>query len=772
MVVKIAGKVKSALSSVKKYWSKPPKDRYMTYKEIVSMSVGGIGVRFIVWCVSGMIVCVGNTLIGNTIGIDPGAIYVIYIISVLSGFPLTALRAKMIDNTRSMKGKYRPYLISMGIPTVLLGVGFVWMPYERMSLTWKCIVVLLFNIGFQFFYNFMVDAYESLINVVSPNSIERSDVLSIRSVVENLSPSIAGIFLPVVAKLITNENTLYDMRVVRAFYPPMIIIGFLISLLVYVNVEEKIVQAKTHVIRIKFMDALRAIARNKYFWVISLAGWIGFLEGSFNSILGWMYNYQEACSAGQYAVITALWGNASFWPNLFAPFLIRKYGKRKILVTMNLLNIGFILLMLPIVRQTGKPGIIWLLLACIFVNQFMTSFGHLLNPSIQADIRDYQQYKTGERIDGMFAAVGLIGSIITLATGSVLPTIYERAGLNRTVALSLGLDGSNVYDVLYNRDYFVQISSVLVMASVVGAALNVIPFFFYDLSELKQKAMVKVLKIRALFEDYGNKVYSDEALVETVDIIREANEYADREMNILSTEGIQQAKKTHDKTRIKAAKEEYKRLKEENEKIEIARFVLEELNRFNTPEGMEDLEIARKISAAGLDGFMTAADLKKSDIRRMPKSTVQQRERRKDLMRLVVDIKIARKTTAKYYPDGIKPFDSSVFDGLFKREDEAELNMKRVTDGLKRAKETNDKAAAESLKAELKQISFEKRQVQIAIKKATDENSLYYRAAKPYIDSVKTITQSENYSHCEELFALYDEAKARVEQREREEATI
>lgn len=61
MAVKIAGKVKSALSSVKKYWSKPPKDRYMTYKEIVSMSVGGIGVRFIVWCVSGMIVCVGNT---------------------------------------------------------------------------------------------------------------------------------------------------------------------------------------------------------------------------------------------------------------------------------------------------------------------------------------------------------------------------------------------------------------------------------------------------------------------------------------------------------------------------------------------------------------------------------------------------------------------------------------------------------------------------------------------------------------------------------------
>lgn len=191
----------------------------MSYKEIASLSVGGIGVRFIVYCVSNMIIAVGNTLIGNTIGIDPGALYVIYILSILSGFPLTALRAKMIDNTRSMKGKYRPYILTMGIPTVILGIGFVWMPYEHMSLTVKCIVVLLFNVGFQFFYNFMVDAYESLINVLSPNTIERSDVLSIRCVVENLSPSIAGIFLPIAARLITNDNTLYDMRIYRVLYP-------------------------------------------------------------------------------------------------------------------------------------------------------------------------------------------------------------------------------------------------------------------------------------------------------------------------------------------------------------------------------------------------------------------------------------------------------------------------------------------------------------------------------------------------------------------------
>ena len=119
-----ASKVKSFLTSFKKYWKTPPEGRYMPYKEIFSLSVGGMGVKFTVYCISQMVITVGNTLIGNTIGIDPSAIYVIYIISILAGFPLTAVRARMIDNTRSMKGKYRPYILTMGIPSVLLGIGF------------------------------------------------------------------------------------------------------------------------------------------------------------------------------------------------------------------------------------------------------------------------------------------------------------------------------------------------------------------------------------------------------------------------------------------------------------------------------------------------------------------------------------------------------------------------------------------------------------------------------------------------------------------------
>lgn len=747
--MKVIDTAVSAVKSFKAHWNVPSEGRYMSNKEITSLSVGGIGVKFIVYCINQMIITTGNTLIGNTIGIDPGALYVIYIISLIASFPLTALRARMIDNTRSMKGKYRPYILSMGIPTTILGVGFIMMPYEGMSLFMKCAVVLAFNIGFQFFYNFMNDSYDSLINVLSPNSIERSDVLSVRSVVENFSPSIANIFLPIVAKLITGQNTLYDLKIYRVLFPPMLFVGFLISILVYVNTEEKIVQAKTHIIQVKFIDAFRAVAKNKYFWIISLAGWLGFLESAFNSILGWMYNYQNACTPGQYSIITAIAGNASFWPNLIAPFFIRKYGKKKILVFTNILNIGFIALMLPIVRMTGSPSIIWLLLLCTFVNTFISALGHLLTPSINADIRDYQQYITGERIDGMFAAVGLIGNVITMLTSSVIPMLYERSGLNQATAISLGYDGSNVYDVLYDHTYFVNISSVLIIASVIGAVMNVIPMFFYDLSETKQKAMVNVLKIRAMFEDFGNNVLSESQQKETFAIIREARAFYGKEKHMLTKDGIAAAKKAKDKEQLAAEKKKYKNAVAENEKIEIAGFIIDELNRFSSVTGEFEILLAKKTVAAGLNGFLTADIITKAEAKKMPRNTAEEKEKRKTAIGAAKNIATAKKAAKKYFPDGIVEFDSSVFEELFAREDKAELAHHNALKEMKALRSSN--MNTDGIKAEIDRIQKEKDKIKKEIKSATEKNSVYYRAAKPYLDAKKLLLQKENYSRIDKL---------------------
>lgn len=759
----IKDKAAELIGTAKKYWKTPPKGRYVTYKEIASLSGGGIGVRFVSHCITQMLISVGNELIGNTIGITPTSLYAIYIISLITAFPLTALRARMIDNTRSMKGKYRPYLIVMGIPAVILGIGFIWMPYELMTNFWKCVTVLAFNIGFQFFYNFYYDSYDGLINVISPVSIERSDILSVRCIVENLSPSIINIAFPLLAKLVTGENTLYDIRVYRMTYPPMMIFGFLVSIFVYANVQEKIVQAKTHLIQVKFIDAFKAIAKNKYFWIISLAGWLGFLESAFANILHWMYDYQKACGAGQFAIITAIAGNASLWPNIIAPFFIRRYGKKKILIATNMMSIGFIALMLPVIRLTGHPSAIWLLLVCLFINTLITALGHLLTPSVNADIRDYQQYITGERVDGMFAAVGLIGNVITMATGFILPMIYEKAGLNKATAEALGYSASNVYEVLNNREYFISICTILIIASVIGAALNVIPYFFFDFTETKQKSTISVLKIRALFEDYANGVLSDGKLIEAVEIIKEAELYCNKTPNDLSgAKAVLRQAKSKGKAEYAAAKADLRRQKEENEKIEIAVFVTDELKKFTTPEGVDELENAKAFAAKGLDGFLATDVPDKAQAKAMPDGTEIEKNRRRAALGLISDMKTAKKAAAKYFPNGIEKFDMSRFDKLFKAEDEAQAKFLETAKKLRQAKEDGNAVAIKEHNENLKLIKKEKLAIAKQIKAATNDNSIYHRAAKPYLDAVKTVAQAENYSRLDEIKALYDKATARV----------
>lgn len=767
-------KAAEGIENLKLYWNHPPHGRYMNFKEIVSLSIGGMGVKFICYAVQLMILSVGNTLIGNTIGIAPKPMYVIYLLSVLAGFPLTALRANIIDSARSKKGKYRPYIFTMAIPTVILAMGFTWMPYDRMSMLWKCVTVLAFNIGFQFFYMLMFDSYTNLINVLSPNTYERSDVCSIKSVTDSFAPTIVGILLPILAKWITGDNTIYDMRIYRAVFPPILLLGLLLTIFIHVNTEEKIVQAKTHVVHIKFMDALKAVAKNKYFWIISLAGWLGFLETAFGTILGWLYNYQEACTDVQYSLVTAVYGNSSLWSMLFAPLLIRKIGKRNILIYSNLMSIVFILSMYPVIAYAPKGMVIWLMLLCMFINGLVTSLGNILSYSLNGDIRDYQQYISGERIEGMFFTVGLIGSVITLATSFVLPAIYDMAGLNETVAKSLGFDGSNVYDVLYNTEYFNRICGVLIIASAIGAVLNVIPFFFYDLTEIKQKAMITVLKIRALFEDYGNNALSDAALVEAIDIIEDAKNREGLVPAKPSKDEIKAAKRMKDKQAVKQAKEAYKAQLKENEEIQIAQYVINEINKFSSPEVIAEVERARLIYDAGLSGLSKVTTISLEEAKAMPKATKEERKIRADAIEKAKNEIESKKVIAKHYPNGLTEFDNSVFEKLFNEEDTIGENLKALYEKLEEAKKEKDKSAMAQIKADIKALKAKKAEIKKEIKVQTDNFSLYNRAARPYLDAKKLLIQKENYAHYEEIKERYEESKERAEkeriaQREAEE---
>lgn len=800
--MQLIAKANALISEVKNHWNTPPAGKYVPYKGIFGYSVGGIGAYMIITMATTCLLAANNTLLSMALAIEPGDIYIMYLICVIANIPFTGIRANIIDNTRNKAGKYRPYIFRMAVPSAILCLATVWFPYDTLlpslfgnSLIFgkeaayvaKCAVVLVFNLLLHFFYYFFYDAYENLVYVLSPDTQERANIASVKNIVYSFSPTVVNLITPIIAENIFHTNTT-DLKVYKLLYPILTVLGLLLCILVYTNTEEKIVQAKTHVIRIKFTDALKAVAKNKYFWIISLAGWIGFLENSYNNILLWLYNYGGACSGNEYGIIVTVYGNASLWGMLLAPFAIKKWGKKAVLIVTNLFNVVFILMMLPCCQDITHATI-WLVMGCLWLNMLMSSFFHILNPAIQADIRDYQQYKTGERIDGMFSAVGTIGTVITLATSGVLPWVYQKGGittenakavtsnpdvLNRVLGdgkttvgeilsnqLASGQDNySNAFSALYDTDILLSLIKVLIILAAVGAFMNVIPYIWYDFSEKKQKAVIRVLKIRAMFEDYGNNTVSDETLIEGMEIINNANAVLSKEKAVPDKNSYKNIK---DKAARKLAKANYRKACEDAEEYDIASFVTEELTKYSSVQGKYTVKLAREVCDKGINAALTAKpeELKKrlNEARSMPKNTAAEKEMRKTAVEMAKNEISAYKTAKKYFSD-TKSFtapDYKKLESLFEEDDLLSAEIKTLYTSLRNAKK--EKADTTKIKEKIQACNIRKKELKKEIDKENDTQAFLQRVAKPYLNAQKILTQQENYTQLDEIEKRYAEVK-------------
>lgn len=756
-------KVSTTWNNVVLHWKTPALGKYVSYKEIIAYGVGGMGVQFVMFFCSLIALSATSFLVGNTIGIKPMHLQYMAVASTIIGFGITIGRSYIIDSARFKSGKFRPWLAITGIPTVIIAVVFVWLPYETMSYMQKVIAVFLCYNLLQCFYPFFQQAYTDLANVISPNSHERTDIVSVSSIIYSMAPSLTGLFVPMLSTLTGGLNSITTYRII---HPLVAVVGLLLSYVAYAGTRERIIVAESHVTQFKFSDAFRAVAKNKYFWITSLAGWLGFLEGAVDVIVGWTFIYAYPDRMGLYGVATTLIGNAALWAMLICPIAIRVIGKRNLLIWCNVTNVVLIGLLYPLYNNI--PALIIL----YYLNRFVNSFAIVYTPGINADMRDYQQYFTGERIDGMFGAVGIIGSFIGMFTGMVLPIIYQMLGLEDN------------YDVLEVASFREDMFDVLIIAAAIGAALNFVPYLFYDLTETKQRGIVKVLKIRAMFEDYGNGILRDESIVEAIDIIDEANLlYKDRtlmttkddikkaerlpartpeekefkkneikrlkaaykEFNTqnrgIKKDRINQAKampkstdaeKAARKAAIKAAKKENRELNKLNADISVCDFIIDEMNKYDTLRIQKQVERSRALEAAGYAGIFYYSKEDMAEAKALPKSTHEEREIRSDAIVHARALKNARKAMIKFYgsPENIvEPSDDA-----FK--------------------------AAEALPDDTFAHQLEKKRT---VKKLVNEKSKYIRSVKPLLDARRQLTEKENYAHLDDIRARYADAKANTD---------
>lgn len=680
-------KASNLISTVKEYWSVPPKGNYIPYKEVASLSGAGFGVHWTTLLASTIGLSASNFLVGASIGLKPVDLQVMLIVANLIGIPLGIFRSWYYDNHNLKGGKFLPFIRKTGFPIVFISTVFVWLPYENMQYITKAVVVWLMYMLLNVFLCFYSESYNYFQQIITPDAQERATVMSISQVIYSLAPTITGLFVPLIAGLTWGLNNIWTYRVI---YPIFTVIGLVISTVFFRKVKERLILPKKKPEPVRMFDAIREVAKNKYYWIIQAASWVVFLESGYGVVLGWSFVYGNG---GEYqemlGVANTVIGNAALWSMLLAPLAIKVMGKRNLLITANSVNVVILLILYFVYKNIILVCVLW------YINNFINTFWNIVQHNISADMRDYHQWKTGVRVDGLFGPLGMIGTVIGFFTGMVYPAIYEKMGLLED------------YNVLYDDTVRNNLFEVLILCSALGALLNLIPFCFYDLTENKHRAYVGVLKIRAMFENYSLGVLEDEELADAMEIIHEAK-------NNFGKEKIKADKS--------ASKSEKKAVKENNLAIERASIIMQDLNKFSGEAGIARLVQAKSDYSNGTLYFYQNAEEELKNARKLPKSTETEKEIRSDAIKNARVKKESALLIRKYGIDNITLPDESVKEELQNRE----------TNGFAESMQVR-----KELRAYLKSVS------------------IYERAVKPYTNAKNLIEQAENYTHYEELEERY-----------------
>ncbi len=733
------GKGRDVVTEVRLYWNQPRPGEYVPYKEVVMLSVGWMALLMSInWSIG---FGVGNEFTGMTLGMNNNELLVMSYICQAIGYALTPLNAWIIDNLRSKDGKYRVF-IKLALPSMVLTLVSLWLPYEQVRdakqpFTQYAMIFMLFFMGQVQGYvqGWVQTGVTNMVHVITPNTQERTKIMAITSIIYSMGYSIMNIYFPVMVDVLTDNGEKYNMSFYRGAYTPVALFMPLV-LLAYFGTQERLVLPKSRITKMSFASSMRAVAGNKIFWIKCADGWNNFLEGAKGDIWNWMVYRAHIMKSSTYGLLNTVSYNANFWGMLFSPWFIKKFGKKKIKIFKNIIQIFLVASYFLFYKSPLAAVGLFIVYT---LDRFVDTY-NVIDAAIESDMRDNQQYLIGERIDGAFNFISsYAGGAITAVTGLFIPWVYNKKGFD-------GNDYS-VLDVYLNYDETKPLSAqtknpncvlfslmdTLLVISIMGAAVDVLPWFLYDISETGQKSMIRVIRIRTIVEDRNNPQKDEVTYIEGCEAVFKAKEYYKKEKDLGAKEALKNAKALPKNTEsekeirvnaIKLAKERLKNAEILNEEIEIAEFVMHELNRFQNEFGQKQLELCRLIAAGGPENFYKCAEEAQRLAIALPLTDDKEEKTwRKQEIRNAKALVKSEKLARKHYPEGIIPFDDRIYDDAF-----------NMPDGTR-----------EEAKARRK-----------AMRKASKQRDIYGNVAAPYLAAMRTLELYEGYLNLDEITADYD----------------
>ena len=388
-------------------------------------------------------------------------------------------------------GKFKPFMIFYGPLILALIIWMVNIPYQnmrysRLLLMVSFITMLIGNIssgnlgggGLKEFHSNV----DNIQGRMSPNSRERTRIMSIVPIFTGLLRSIFGIVFPMLAALFGGQQNIRAYRIIFPIYGMICLVQSLLVL----KVHERVLQEKGHVARAKFLKTVKEVFSNKYQWMKTFSDTIGMGPNVQEGLMVWLYIYVTRLPWATGLLVNLYKLPTSFTGQLSTPFFTKHFSKRTNMIGLRLICAALTIALIPCLGlRHGSTFQIVLLMVLSSMRTFFVSTHDVIGRTIMADIWDYQQWRSGERLEASMNYFTYVTGPLGFLVGYVMPFFLGRAGLFGDM------------DVLYDPAVFQSVITTQIWIVVGLTIVSALPYVFYDLSAKKVEQIGADLKERA-----------------------------------------------------------------------------------------------------------------------------------------------------------------------------------------------------------------------------------------------------------------------------------
>lgn len=508
------GKLKSVNDS--KFWNKlfgttPGDSANMQPKEAIAYSITGFGQNLICTVIGSYLTVFMTDALGfdidHNIGIMTGVMAVAWLMLGTRLFDAfnDPIMGSIVDRTRTKWGKCRPYLKWMAVPIGLVTI-LCFLPWYPSNVGGFAAISCIYVI-WSMVYTVADVPYWGLSSAMTNNTVVRGNMLTVARLVCTAGAGIVTVFVPIITSALTskykyaagtiiagrdvggllnsefaaqNANTLKYAYFVIALV--LVVLAIPMFFYGFKNTKERCSAVQGDKAP-SLGHNLSLLFKNKQLLLIVLSGILGGARMVYTYTGGLYFCKYALGNEAAYSTLTLLVIPGGLLASVLCPWLTKKIGKKWSFIGSHIIGAVAMVVMF-FMWDFGTAGFIKGGLAvcviCLIFIGIPQGISNIMTYAMIGDTVDYLEWKTGERGEGICFAMQTLINKIGMAIGAFIGVMaFGMAGI------SSANPAGSMTDAGLNKLWM-----MLVLSGVVSFIACIIPMFFYNITEKRQKEMV------------------------------------------------------------------------------------------------------------------------------------------------------------------------------------------------------------------------------------------------------------------------------------------